>query len=204
MVGEVERNKAVVRAFIDAINAQDWGRVAEFVVPEFTRHSHAGGVPGVRSRDDLLRFLRGELIVTATERAREAGLNNVRFEVADTTSYAGSGFDVIAFFDCLHDMTDPVGAARHARQALAPDGHCMIVEPFAGDRVEENLNPIGRIYYGASSLICVPVSLAKGGPALGAQAGQEKLRRVIVDEGGFSSLRRAAETPFNIILEARP
>jgi len=143
-------------------------------------------------------------IVTAAERAREAGLNNVRFEVADATSYAGSGFDVIAFFDCLHDMADPVGAARHARQALAPDGHCMIVEPFAGDRVEENLNPIGRIYYGASSLICVPVSLAKGGPALGAQAGQEKLRRVVVDEGGFSKLRRAAETPFNIILEARP
>ncbi len=80
----------------------------------------------------------------------------------------------------------------------------MIVEPFAGDRVEENLNPIGRIYYGASSLICVPVSLAKGGPALGAQAGQERLRRVVVDEGGFSSLRRAAETPFNIILEAKP
>lgn len=143
-------------------------------------------------------------IDTANERAREAGLDNVSFTVADATSYEGRGFDVIAFFDCLHDMADPSGAARHARQALAPDGHCMIVEPFAGDRVEENLNPVGRIYYGASSLICVPVSLAKNGPALGAQAGQERLRKVVVDEGGFSSFRRATQTPFNIILEARP
>lgn len=140
----------------------------------------------------------------ATQRARDAGLDNVRFEVADATSYEAGGFDVIAFFDSLHDMADPGGAARHARQALAPDGHCIIVEPFAGDRVEDNLNPVGRIYYGASSLICVPVSLAKGGPALGAQAGQERLRKVVVEEGGFSRFRRASETPFNIILEARP
>jgi SAM-dependent methyltransferase len=146
----------------------------------------------------------GPSIATANERAREAGLDNVSFEMADATTYKGAGFDVIAFFDSLHDMADPVGAARHARQALAPDGHCMIVEPFAGDRVEENLNPVGRVFYGASSLVCVPVSLARGGPALGAQAGQERLRRVVVDEAGFTSLRRATETPFNIVLEARP
>jgi SAM-dependent methyltransferase len=146
----------------------------------------------------------GPSIETATERAREAGARNVRFETADATSYKDGGFDLIAFFDCLHDMADPEGAARHAKQALASDGHCMIVEPFAGDSVEENLNPVGRVYYGASSLICVPVSLAQNGPALGAQAGQERLRQVVVDEGGFSSLRRAMETPFNIILEARP
>jgi SAM-dependent methyltransferase len=146
----------------------------------------------------------GPSIATATDRAREAGVGNVRFETADATSYGGSGFDLIAFFDCLHDMADPSGAARHARQALAADGHCMIVEPFAGERVEDNLNPVGRVYYGASSLVCVPVSLAKNGPALGAQAGQERLRRVVVDDGGFSRFRRATETPFNIILEARP
>ncbi len=101
-------------------------------------------------------------------------------------------------------MADPAGAARHAREALKPDGNCMIVEPFAGDRIEDNLNPIGRVYYGASSLVCVPVSLAKHGPALGAQAGEGRLRKIVVDEGGFRQFRRATETPFNIVLEARP
>ena len=112
--------------------------------------------------------------------------------------------DLIAFFDCLHDMGDPVGAARHARQAIADDGTCLLVEPFAGDRVEDNLNPVGRVYYGASSQICVPVSLARHGPALGAQAGEARLRSIMVDEGGFSRFRRATETPFNLVLEARP
>src|SRR5882672_5308785 len=100
-------------------------------------------------------------IDTARQRASEAGVSNARFEVADATTYKGGDYDLIAFFDCLHDMADPAGAARHARRALKADGHCMIVEPFAGDRVEDNLNPVGRVYYGASSLICVPVSLAK-------------------------------------------
>lgn len=145
-----------------------------------------------------------ESIDTARARAEEAGVRNVRFEVADATSYDGNGFDLIAFFDCLHDMANPAGAARHARRALKPDGHAMIVEPFAGDRVEDNLNPVGRVYYGASSLICVPVSLARNGPALGAQAGEQRLRQVLVDEAGFTQVRRAAETPFNIVLEARP
>ena len=131
-------------------------------------------------------------------------MDNARFEVADAASYKDGDFDFIAFFDCLHDMADPSGAARHARQALNKDGHCMIVEPFAGDHVEDNLNPVGRVYYGASSLVCVPVSLARGGPALGAQAGEQRLRQVMVEDGGFTRFRRATETPFNIVLEARP
>ena len=143
-------------------------------------------------------------IDTARRRAREADVDNVRFEVADATSYSGRDFDFIAFFDSLHDMAGPVNVARHARQALKPDGHCMVVEPMAGDSVDQNLNPVGRIYYGASSLICVPVSLARRGPALGAQAGESRLRKVLVDGGGFTRFRRAAETPFNIVLEARP
>jgi 2-polyprenyl-3-methyl-5-hydroxy-6-metoxy-1,4-benzoquinol methylase len=143
-------------------------------------------------------------IETARGRAAHAGVSNAQFAVADATSYDGRDFDFIAFFDCLHDMADPAGAARHAREALKPDGTCMIVEPFAGDRVEDNLNPVGRVYYGASSLICVPVSLAKNGPALGAQAGERRLRNVVVEEGGFTRFRRATETPFNIVLEARP
>ena len=100
-------------------------------------------------------------------------------------------------------MADPVGAARHARQALKPDGHCLLVEPFAGDKVEDNLNPVGRVYYGASSQICVPVSLARNGPALGAQAGEARLARSC-DEAGFTRFRRATQTPFNLVLEARP
>ena len=143
-------------------------------------------------------------IETARQRATEAGLHNVTFETGDATSYPQRELDFIAFFDCLHDMADPVGTARHARQALKPDGTCMIVEPFAGDRLAENLNPVGRVYYAASALICVPVSLAKRGPALGAQAGEKRLRQVLADEGGFTRVRRAAETPFNIVLEARP
>jgi SAM-dependent methyltransferase len=146
----------------------------------------------------------GASIETARERAAKAGVDNASFELADATSYRGDVFDLIAFFDCLHDMADPSGAARHARQALKPDGHCLLVEPFAGDSVPENLNPVGRLYYGASSLICVPVSLARHGPALGAQAGERRLRKVMVEDGGFTRFRRATQTPFNLIFEARP
>ena len=143
-------------------------------------------------------------IETARKRAQEAGLENARFETADATSYSGKDFDLIAFFDALHDMADPTGAARHARRALKSDGHCMLVEPFAGDSVADNLNPVSRVFYGASSLICVPVSLAGNGPALGAQAGERRLKKIMVDDAGFSRFRRATETPFNIVLEARP
>lgn len=146
----------------------------------------------------------GPSIEAATARAAAAGVSNARFEVADAVGYQGDSFDLIAFFDCLHDMGDPVGAARHARAALKDDGTAMIVEPFANDAVADNLNPVGRVMYGASTQICVPVSLARNGPALGAQAGQERLREVVVDGGGFSRFRRATETPFNLVLEARP
>jgi SAM-dependent methyltransferase len=141
-------------------------------------------------------------IETARKRAAEAGAANARFEVADASTYADRDFDLIAFFDCLHDMADPVGAARHAFSALKADGVCMLVEPMAGDALTENINPVGRVFYGASSLICVPVSLARNGPALGAQAGEKRLREVMTT-AGFSKFRRATETPFNLILEAR-
>ena len=140
----------------------------------------------------------------ARERAAAAGVKNAQFEVADAVSYAGKDFDLIAFFDCLHDMGDPIGVAKHARQALKSDGTAMIVEPFANDTPEANHNPVGRVMYGASAQVCVPVSLARNGPALGAQAGQARLRQIVVDQGGFHSFHRATETPFNLVLEARP
>jgi len=143
-------------------------------------------------------------VETARQRARDAGVTNTRFEVAEAAEFPDSNFDFIAFFDCLHDMGDPVGVAQHARTALKPDGTCMLVEPFAADDVTGNLNPVGRLYYGASSLVCVPVSLARNGPALGAQAGERRLREIMVNQAGFSSMRRASQTPFNIVLEARP
>jgi SAM-dependent methyltransferase len=143
-------------------------------------------------------------INVARERAAAAGTGNAQFEVADAVSYRGNAFDLIAFFDCLHDMGDPIGVSRHAREALRNDGTAMIVEPFANDRVQDNLNAVGRVMYGASAQICVPVSLARKGPALGAQAGEARLREVVVAGGGFTRFRRATETPFNLILEARP
>ncbi|MEZ4867611.1 MAG: class I SAM-dependent methyltransferase [Caldilineaceae bacterium] len=144
-------------------------------------------------------------IAHARDLARENGVEaNVRFEAGLAKSFPGTGYDLICMFDCLHDMGDPVGAAKHIREALAPDGTLMVVEPMAGDRLEDNLNPLGRLSYAASTLICVPTSLAQEvGLALGAQAGEARLREVIA-AGGFSSIRRAAETPFNMILEARP
>ena len=137
--------------------------------------------------------------------ARAAGVDDrVTFEVAPADGFPGSGYDLVAMFDCLHDMGDPAGAARHVRETLAPDGTWMIVEPMAGDRVEENLNPVGRIFYAASTMICTPASLAQEGrAALGAQAGEATLTEV-VRAGGFSQVRRATETPVNIVLEVRP
>jgi hypothetical protein len=141
-------------------------------------------------------------VEAARERAKKAGLTNARFEVARSTDYPGSGYDLVAHFDCLHDMADPVGAAKHVHETLAQDGTWMIIEPFASDKVEENLNPVGRIFYGASTMICVGVSLAQDGPALGAQAGEARLRD-IAKKGGFSMFRKATATPFNLILEAK-
>jgi hypothetical protein len=131
-------------------------------------------------------------------------VGRVRFEVATAKAYAGAGYDLVACFDCLHDMGDPVGAARHILASLAADGTWLIVEPFAHDRVEDNMNPLGRMGYGASTLICTPASLAQEvGTALGSQAGESRLRDVVTT-AGFTRFRRAAETPFNLVLEARP
>ena len=144
-------------------------------------------------------------IAMARRRADEAGVaDRVKFEVAPAGSYPGDGYDLVTMFDCLHDMGDPAGAARHVRQSLAPDGTWMIVEPAAGDHIEDNLNPVGRAYYGFSTLLCTPCSLSQEvGLALGAQAGEKRLREVVTD-AGFDHFARIAETPFNIVYEARP
>jgi 2-polyprenyl-3-methyl-5-hydroxy-6-metoxy-1,4-benzoquinol methylase len=143
-------------------------------------------------------------IQTARERAEEAGVaDRVRFEVAPAAAYSGTDYDLVTMFDCLHDMGDPVGAARHVRSTLAPDGTWMIVEPNAGDRVEDNFNPVGRAYYGFSTLLCTPASLSQDvGLALGAQAGEARIRDVVTT-AGFTHFRRADETPFNMVFEAR-
>jgi 2-polyprenyl-3-methyl-5-hydroxy-6-metoxy-1,4-benzoquinol methylase len=144
-------------------------------------------------------------IETARTRAEEAGIaDRVTFEVAPAAGYSGKGYDLVTTFDCLHDMGDPTGAARHVRETLADDGTWMIVEPAAGDRVEDNLNPVGRAYYGFSTLLCTPASLSQEvGLALGAQAGEARIRDVVT-AGGLTRFRRAAETPFNLVFEARP
>ncbi|NMH96284.1 methyltransferase domain-containing protein [Pseudonocardia acidicola] len=146
-----------------------------------------------------------ESIEAARKQAAEAGLGDrVSFEVAAATDFPGQDFDLITYFDCLHDMGDPAGALTHAREALTPDGTVMMVEPYAGEEVADNLNPVGRLFYAASTLVCTPASLAQQvGAALGAQAGESRLREVAHDSG-FTRFRRAAETPFNLVLEARP
>lgn len=128
----------------------------------------------------------------------------VGFEVASAQTFTGTGYDLVTTFDALHDMGDPVGAARHVREALAPDGAWLLVEPAAGDRVEDNLNPVGRLYYTGSTFLCVPNGLSQpGGYSLGAQAGQAAIRQVATD-AGFTRFRRPAESPFNLIYEIRP
>jgi SAM-dependent methyltransferase len=145
----------------------------------------------------------GPSIETARARAEEAGVGDrVQFATAAASSYAERDFDLVCFFDCLHDMGDPVGAARHAHEALKPGGTVLLVEPFANDRLEQNLNPVGRMFYAASTFICTPNSLSQEvGLGLGAQAGEAQLRGVFL-EAGFSKFRRATETPFNLVLEA--
>jgi len=146
-----------------------------------------------------------ESIDRARAGARAAGVEDrVSFEVASAKDFPGEGYDLVAMFDCLHDMGDPVGAAAHVREALTNDGTWLIVEPFANDRLEDNLNPVGRVFYSASTMICTPASRDQEvGLALGAQAGEARLRDVVT-EGGFTRFRRATETPFNLVLEARP
>jgi len=144
-------------------------------------------------------------IETARSRAQEAGVGGrITFETAPASSYTGNGYDLVTMFDCLHDMGDPVGAARHVHGTLKPDGTWMIVEPSAADRIEGNLNPVGRAYYSFSTLLCTPASLSQEvGLALGAQAGEARIRDVVT-AAGFTRFRRVAETPFNIVYEARP
>jgi 2-polyprenyl-3-methyl-5-hydroxy-6-metoxy-1,4-benzoquinol methylase len=145
----------------------------------------------------------GASIDEANTHAAAHRLSNVRFETAQANDFPGQDYDLVTSFDCLHDMGDPAGAAAHVKQSLGPDGTWMIVEPLAGDALADNLNAVGCIYY-AASMICVPTSLAQEtGAALGAQAGEAKLAEVI-RAGGFRQVRRATETPFNMVLEARP
>jgi len=141
----------------------------------------------------------------ARKAAVRAGVDNrVMFEVHTSKGYPGLGYDLVAFFDCLHDMGDPAGAAAHVLQTLRRDGSWMIVEPYANDRLEDNLNPVGRLFYCASTMICTPASRAQEvGLALGAQAGEARMRDVVTS-GGFKRFRRATETPFNLVFEARP
>lgn len=139
-----------------------------------------------------------------TAAARNAGLaERVRFEVASAKEFPGRDYDFVTVFDALHDMGDPIGASAHVLQSLVLDGTWMIVEPYAGDRLEDNLNPVGRIFYSASTFICTPASRAQEvGMCLGAQAGEARMREVVTG-GGFGRFRRAVQTPFNLIYEAR-
>ena len=141
----------------------------------------------------------------ARERARDAGVTDrVTFEVATAESFSGSGYDLAATLGCLHDMGDPLAAARRIRRALKPNGTWLVVEPFATDDPAGNMNPVGRVYYSFSTLLCVPNAMSQaGGYALGAQAGEAAIRRVVT-EAGFTRFRRAAETPFNLVYEVRP
>jgi ubiquinone/menaquinone biosynthesis C-methylase UbiE len=144
-------------------------------------------------------------IEAARKAAEHAGVaDRCNFEIASSKVYPGSGYDLVAFFDCLHDMGDPAGAAAHVRSTLKPDGTWLIVEPFANDELEKNLNPVGRVFYCASTMVCTPASKSQEvGLALGAQAGEKRIREVVT-QGGFTRFRRATETPFNLVFEARP
>jgi len=144
-------------------------------------------------------------VALAVKQAAEAGVaDRVTFETASAQAFSGHGYDLVTTFDCLHDMGDPAGAARHIRQALVPDGSWLIVEPMAADTTEGNLNPVGRVYYNFSTLLCLPNARSQaGGVMLGAQAGEAAIRSVVLG-AGFSAFRRAAQTPFNLVYEAKP
>lgn len=144
-----------------------------------------------------------ESVAAARRLAADAGLDRVAFETAGAAGYPGEGYDLVCFFDCLHDLGDPVAAARHAARSLAPDGTVLLVEPFAGDRIEQNVSPVARLYYAASTTLCVAHAMSEGGRlVLGAQAGEARLAEVL-RKAGFSRIRRVGATPFNLILEAR-
>jgi ubiquinone/menaquinone biosynthesis C-methylase UbiE len=146
-----------------------------------------------------------ESIELARKKAAEAGVSDrVEFEVGTAQTFTGTNHDLVTMFDCLHDMGDPLGAAERVREALAPDGTWLLVEPYAADKIEENFNPVGRLYYNGSTFLCVPNALSQpGGYALGAQAGEAAIRQVVTD-AGFTRFRRAVQTPFNLVYEVRP
>lgn len=140
----------------------------------------------------------------AKELAKEKNLQNISFEVGDATQLQGNGFEFITCFDCLHDMGDPAAVSASVKKVLSPTGSWMLVEPFANDKLEDNLNPVGSTFYGFSTMVCIPSSLSqKNAKALGAQAGESRLKKEVL-EGGFSSMTRTSETPFNLIFEAKP
>ena len=146
----------------------------------------------------------GSIELARKAASREGMSSNVHFEVASAKTFPGNDYDLVAFFDCLHDMGDPAGAASHVHSTLKPDGSWMIVEPFAEDTPEGNHNPVGRIFYSASAMLCVPASVSQEvGAALGAQAGENRIRQVVTS-GGFTHFRRATQTPFNLVFEAKP
>lgn len=195
-----------------------WLPALEGVVPKLTAGATVADVGCGHGSSTILmakafpqsKFFGMDYHSGSIERARHIaaseGLEDrTTFDVASSKNYAANGgYDLVTFFDCLHDMGDPTGAARHVLSTLKPDGTWMIVEPFASDRTEENHNPIGRIFYSASTMICTPASLAQEvGAALGAQAGEARIRQVVT-AGGFTRFRRAGETPFNLLFEARP
>ena len=143
-------------------------------------------------------------IERARKQAEKEGLKNLTFEVAGSTDYPGDDYDLVTFFDCFHDMGNPAGAAKHVLQTLMKkNGTWMLVEPFANDKVEDNLNPLGRLFYSVSSMVCVHASLNENGPGLGAQAGEERIREIVLS-AGFSKFHRSTQTPFNLVFEARP
>ena len=196
---------------------QDWLPALEGVVDKLKRGAKVADVGcghGVSTRLMAEAFPKSTFygfdyhdgsIEAARKAASEAGLSGrVHFDTCSAKTFPAQAYDLVCFFDCLHDMGDPVGALRHTRSTLADDGTCLLIEPFAKDRLEDNLNPVGRVYYAASTMVCTPASLDQEvGLPLGAQAGEARLRDV-ARQGGFTRFRRAAETPFNLILEARP
>jgi SAM-dependent methyltransferase len=199
--------------------ASQWIPALEGVAPLLERGAHVADVGCGHGASTLLMaqaypkssFIgfdyHAPSIEHARETARKAGIDDaqrLRFEVASAKDFPGDDYDMVAVFDCLHDMGDPVGAATHVRRSLKPQGTWMIVEPFANDRLEDNLNPVGRVFYSASSFICTPASRSQEvGLCLGAQAGEARIAEVVA-QGGFTRFRRASQTPFNLIFEARP